>query len=238
MFRFEDLDSVTRSRMLEEFRAEEGTRPYWSQRLSQRGLAEFSKLMEQAIASGNEVSLAQVLADPAFWKPSAPFVRSRKTHYRSINPTKAAESLAVTEFNTWYVRGFARRLLEENEELCEVYRAAPAWEPRRECLQHDGRTYPVLEIYNGHRARYWPPPGNPGALSIPVGTNCHHTIRRLRTRRSNRVSGLCPLRGCGSHLFGHAVARRGVCRLSHREFQLQPWRAVPPFAPRPIRGLT
>jgi len=172
--------------MLEEFRREWSTNSYKSTRLSNRGLEEFPKLMEEAINSGNEVTLAHALSNRAFWKPSEEFERSGRTHRRTITPANAAESLAITEFNTWYVRGLSRRLLDEGEESCEVYRAAPAWVPRDECLQHDGARYAVRDIHDGHRARYWPPPGNPHALSIPIGTNCHHTIRR--TSRPSTVS--------------------------------------------------
>jgi hypothetical protein len=38
----------------------------------------------------------------------------------------------------------------------------------------------VREIHDGHRARYWPAPGNPGAFSIPFAPGCHHTIRRIK----------------------------------------------------------
>lgn len=181
MFNFEQLDDITRQYMLSEFRAEEVSgNPYRSTRLSPAGLLAFPKLMVEAILRGNEETLAQALSNPQHWKPTEPYTRSGVTRQRRINPIKAAEFLARTEFNTWYVRGLARRLLDEGEQYCQVYRAAPAWEPRAECLQHDGKIYSVQEIYDGHRARYWPPPGNPTALSIPVGTNCHHSIRRVR----------------------------------------------------------
>ncbi len=179
LFHFEDLDEVTRRWMLEEFRAEWSQNPYKSPRLSQPGLAAFSELMEAAILSGNEVTLSMALSNRTYWKRSEPFERRGRTYDRDINPVKAAQSLAITEFNTWCVRGLSRRLMEEGEGMCEVYRADSTWQPRAECVRHDGARYEVRAIYNGHRARYWPLPGNPGALSIPVGTNCHHTIRRI-----------------------------------------------------------
>jgi hypothetical protein len=90
----------------------------------------------------------------------------------------AAERLAVTEFNTWYVRGLAKRLLDEGVTQCQVYRAAlPKWEPA-DCTKHEGQAYPVKDVYDGHRAKYWPEPRNPNAFSIPAGPSCHHTIRR------------------------------------------------------------
>lgn len=187
MYNFEELDGITRRWMLEEFRAEENSgNPYRSPRLSALGLKIFPAVMEQAIHEGNEVSLTQSLSQPTYWKPSEPYMKSGLKHQRKINPAKAAEFLARTEFNTWYVKGFARRLIKEKEELCQVYRAAPAWEPRGECLQHEGKLYKVQAIYGSHRARYWPPPGNPKALSIPVGTNCHHSIRRVSKRSDKK----------------------------------------------------
>ncbi len=181
MFNFEELDEITRNWMLNEFHAEEASgNPYRSSRLSPQGLSVFPIAMENAIRHGNEETLGRSLSNPEYWNPTETYVRSGVTRERKVNPEKAAEFLAYTEFNTWYVRGFARRLIEEGEERCQVYRAAPAFQPRAECLKHDNKIYSVKEIYDGHRARYWPPPGNPNALSIPVGTNCHHSIRRVR----------------------------------------------------------
>src|SRR6266566_1542648 len=176
MFQFEELDDITRRWLLEEFRAEWGTNPYKSPRLSVAGLAAFQGLMEAAILTGNEVTLTRALANRVYWRPSERYERRGRNLARIVNPVKAAQALAVTEFNTWYVRGFSRRLIEEGEQMCEVYRADAAWQPRAECLRHDRARYDVRAIFDGHRARYWPPPGNPAALSIPVGPNCHHTI--------------------------------------------------------------
>ena len=39
--------------------------------------------------------------------------------------------------------------------------------------------YDVTTSTGEGRARYWPH-ANPTALSIPVSTNCHHSIRRVR----------------------------------------------------------
>lgn len=180
MFQFEELDKLTRKFMLQEFKAEEAEIPYRSPRLSATGLEAFPRLMEEAILSGNEETLCRALSSPGYWKPYETYVRGGIIRQKRINPAKAAEFLAITEFNTWYVRGLAKRLLEEGEHFCQVYRAAPAWNPRGECLQHDGQVYALLDIYNGHRARYWPELGNPRTLSIPVGTNCHHSIRRVK----------------------------------------------------------
>jgi len=188
LFQFEELDDVTRRCMLEEFRAEWSTNPDKSPRLSAAGLAAFPGLMEAAILNGNEVTLARALANRGYWRPSELYARGGRGHARIVNPAKAAQALAITEFNTWYVRGLSRKLIEEGEKRCEVYRADAAWQPRAECLRHDRARYDVHTIFDGHRARYWPPPGDTAALSIPVGPNCHHTIRRIpRIQGQQRV---------------------------------------------------
>jgi hypothetical protein len=92
-----------------------------------------------------------------------------------------AKVFALTDFNTWYVRAICVLLMEEGIEECEIYRAEKAYEPRGECLGLEGRRLSVREVYAGHRARYYPEETkNPLALSVPIGPNCHHSIRRIK----------------------------------------------------------
>lgn len=99
MFNFEELDDTTRRYMLSEFRSEEESgSPYPSPRLSPAGILAFPKAMEEAILRGNEETLAQALSHPAYWKAAETYVRAGITHQRRINPAKAAEFLARTEF--------------------------------------------------------------------------------------------------------------------------------------------
>lgn len=181
MFNFEELDEKTRKYMLEEFEKEiSGNNPYRSKEFSDEGWRQFPEIMKRAILYGNEETLIKDLQNPTYWKDYGErfMKKTGKVIRYKIDPVVAAERFAQTEFNTWYVRGLARRLLEEGVENCQVYRAAPAINPRIECCGYEGQVFSVKDIYNGHRKRYWPEPGDPDALSIPVGPNCHHTIRR------------------------------------------------------------
>jgi hypothetical protein len=181
MFSFEELDEETRRWMLIEFQDEENSgKPYRSPRLSEIGLANYPDIMEKAISNGNEEYLKEALSQQEYWNSAESSHKGLKVYSKTINYEKAAKSLAYSEFNTWYVRGLARRLIEEGVDKCQVYRAAIAEEPRTECLQHENEIYSVKEIYAGHRARYWGDSINPTAFSIPVGPNCHHSIRRVR----------------------------------------------------------
>lgn len=180
MMQFDELDNVTRGWMLKEFHAEQNElNPYRSKEMTELGKSEFLQIMERAIREGNEITLAKGLVSPDYWLRNGHFQRNGKSYQRKIDPGDSSKRFALTEFNTWYVRGFSRRLMEEKGEFCEVYRAALASQPRPVCQDHDGKRFRVIDIYQGHRARYWPAT-NESAFSIPIGPNCHHTIRRIK----------------------------------------------------------
>ena len=133
--------------------------------------------MRNAICDGDIPCLINALSNHMFWNTTEPYTRGI-TSEKNI-PSNAVETLAHTEFTTWYTRGFARRLMEEGIDFCEIYRAKTANTPRCECTKFEGRTVKVKKIYDGHRAKYHPTK-NHTAFSIPSGALCHHTIRRLK----------------------------------------------------------
>lgn len=144
-------------------------------------MAAFPEHMREAIQLGNEQTLLVALNRAGYWNPTEQYERSGIVRPRNINRQQAAEQLSLSEFNTWYVKGLAKRLMDEGVRSCEAYRGTmPKWEPG-DCAAHEGQIYSVEEIYRGHRARYWPTPGNPNAISIPFTPGCHHTIRRVKT---------------------------------------------------------
>ncbi len=135
--------------------------------------------MRDAIGQGTEESLAVALADAGLWEPVETYVRDGVTHERKRNIQQSSERLATTEFSTWYVRGLARQLMDEGVEKCQVCRGAqPKWEPR-DCAKHEGLVLDVKTVYDNHRVRYWPEPGNKEALSIPLAPGCPHVIKRV-----------------------------------------------------------
>ena len=178
---FEELDDTTRQYMSQEFEVEIASRnPYFGKNLSAEGRSVFPELMRKAIATGNEETLGAALNRADLWNEMETYVRNGVARDRRINVRQASERLALTEFNTWYVRGLARRLIDEEVTHCQAYRAAqPKWEPA-DCTAHENQIFAVQEIYEGHRARYWPVV-NSTAVSIPFGPGCHHTIRRVRS---------------------------------------------------------
>lgn len=178
MMNYLDLDPNTRKWMLEEFNAEQSqTNHFQPTELNQTGLRAFPDIMRQVIQNGNIDSLATALSDPSFWNPTRTYMRKGKPVTQTIDPSSSAKRLAHSEFNTWYTRGFARRLKEEGQTECEVYRADSAAQPNCECTSLENTTVLVDRIYNGHRAKYHPV-ANSDAFSIPSSPFCHHTITR------------------------------------------------------------
>ncbi len=180
MMNFAELDENTRRYMATEFDLEQASdNPYCGELLSPKGSDSWPGHFRYAVQHGNEESLTLALNDASYWNATEPYERNGIVRDRAINILQAATRLSLNEFNTWYVRGLAKRLLDEGVMQCQAYRGMmPKWEPG-ECATHEGQIFSVEEIYAGHRARYWPKPGNPHAVSIPFTPGCHHTIRRV-----------------------------------------------------------
>jgi hypothetical protein len=100
-----DLDRTTRECMLQEFDREQATLPYISPVLSAYGRSVWPSLMREAIEMGDDVSLFNdLLAVPSVFIQQESYRRQGVTRMRTVNARQAAERLATSEFNTWYVR--------------------------------------------------------------------------------------------------------------------------------------
>lgn len=164
--------------MLVEFKAEENDKPYRPTRLNETGRGKFVEMMERAIQTGDIQSLEAEVSAGCLKSTELRTVNG-KTYWAKV-PSNAAHILAHTEFSTWYTKGLARRLIEEGDEKCEVYRAEAAARPRCRCSRLEGNIVSVRDVYNGHRKYHYAVPQE--AISIPGGPLCHHTIRRVKRR--------------------------------------------------------
>jgi hypothetical protein len=175
-----NLDPATRTKMIEEYDAEQSRWPYIPPTLSVFGRSIWPGVMREAIVNGDDHTLNLVLLHaPGVFNPQEEYRRGGTVRLRALNPVQAAERLATSEFNTWYVRGFAARCLAEGIDTLQVYRAAEAkWAPA-ECSTHEGMVVSTRAVYDGHRARYWPVK-QPDAFSIPFQPGCHHSVRTVQ----------------------------------------------------------
>lgn len=181
MLALAELDETTRQHMLREFRAEQSNTdigPYRPRAYIGRDDF-FVRAMERALSEGDEISLMEDLTDPSLWDEYSVRPGKRRLVEYTDRYDVQAKRFAITDFNTWYVRGLAARLIEERVDRCEIYRADAAYQPRNECRRLEGLQLSVSQVYEGHRIRYHAVRVDRRALSIPVGPNCHHSIRRI-----------------------------------------------------------
>ncbi|WP_089153797.1 hypothetical protein [Micromonospora sp. NBS 11-29] len=174
-----DLDPATREYMLREFNSEQAGSPFLPPTLSAQGRTLWPTMMRNAIEFGDDDTLINdLLSTPGMFSPQEAYTRNGVPRTRKVNLRQVAERLGTSEFNTWYVRGLAARFIVEGISHVMIYRAA---EPKRAvagCTQHEGSIVSVQEVYDGHRARYWPAE-DPNAFSIPFQPGCHHSIGRV-----------------------------------------------------------
>ena len=81
MFRFEELDDMTRRCMLDEFRAGESSSsppPFRPANLTPEGGAVFAEIMQRALLGGDEQTLAHELALPSYWNTITKEMRKGK----------------------------------------------------------------------------------------------------------------------------------------------------------------
>jgi hypothetical protein len=153
-------------------------REVYGRHLTDAGWEAFLDTMPAALDRYDETWLRALMAQPSYFlSGDARRTGSGVTALVAINYQMAAAVLCQTEFNTAYVRGMARTLLARGETHCLVYRAGGVERQRDDCADWEGQTVELTAVLAGHRARYWPPPGDPNAFSIPLGPYCNHSIR-------------------------------------------------------------
>lgn len=127
------VDERTRTLMLNEVdydaaRQELHISPY----LSGQGQRDYEQLLREAIESGDEETLAARLAEHRRMARTA-HRRKPEGGYTIVTvPHNAAEMIADSEFNRYYIRALCRRALEDGITELIVYRAKPVSDPRPE----------------------------------------------------------------------------------------------------------
>lgn len=130
---FENLDDRTRQLMLDEMDYDiANNQLHISPFLSGQGQRDYANLLREALQNGNDETLAQNLREHRRILRTLP--RRNPTGGYSIAATaeNAAEVLAESEFNRYYIRALARRAIEDGIQELVVYRAKPVRTPRPE----------------------------------------------------------------------------------------------------------
>ena len=172
---FENLDDRTRQLMLGEMEYDiANNQLHISPFLSGQGQRDYTNLLREALQSGNDETLAQNLREHRRILRTLP--RRNPTGGYSIAATaeNAAQVLAESEFNRYYIRALARRAIEDGIQELVVYRAKPVQNPRPESEARVETAIPPQELLNDLRAH---PGDERPTLGVPSGPNSGLSVR-------------------------------------------------------------
>src|SRR6476659_11474954 len=111
---FENLDDRTRKLMLDEMEYDiEHDQLHISPFLSGQGERDYTNLLREALQSGNDETLAQSLRVHRRILKTLPRRNPKGGYSIAATAENAAEVLAESEFNRYYIRGLARRAIED-----------------------------------------------------------------------------------------------------------------------------
>ncbi len=165
----ENLDDRTRKLMLEEMEYDIAhNQLHISPFLSGQGQHDYPRLLQQAIQSGNDESLAESLRLHRRILRTLPRRQAKGGYSMIATPQNAADILAESEFNRYYIRGLARRAMEDNISQLIIYRAKPAQNPRPESEARTETSLSPQELLEDLRAH---PGDEPPTLGVPAGPN-------------------------------------------------------------------
>ena len=172
---FENLDERTRQLMLDEVEYDIAhNQLHISPFLSGQGQWDYADLLRKAIQKGNDTTLVKDLQARRRIVRALPRRKPQGGYVIAATVENAAEVLAESEFNRYYISGLARRALEDDIPELVVYRAKPARNPRPESearLEMALSPKALLEDLRAHPGDELP------ALGIPSGPNSGLTVR-------------------------------------------------------------
>jgi hypothetical protein len=173
---FENLDDRTRQLMLDEMDYDIAhNQLHISPFLSGQGERDYANLLREAIQNGNDETLAQSLREHRRILRTLPRRQPKAGGYSiAATPENAAQVLAESEFNRYYIRALARRAIEDGIPELVIYRAKPVSNPRPASEARVETTLSPEELLEDLRSH---PGDEPPTLGVPSGPNSGLSVR-------------------------------------------------------------
>ena len=169
-----NLDDRTRQLMLDEMEYDIAhNQLHISPLLSGQGQRDYANLLRQAIEHGTDETLAEDLRAHRRITRTLPRRRPKGGFAIAAAPVNAADIVAESEFNRYYIRALARRAIEEGIPDLVIYRAKMVQSPRPESEALIESTLPANELLEDLRAH----PAEPPKLGVPSGPNSGLSVR-------------------------------------------------------------
>ncbi|MDQ5985887.1 MAG: hypothetical protein CSYNP_01604 [Syntrophus sp. SKADARSKE-3] len=165
---YRNLDERTRMLMLIEIDRDINSRTlYISDNLNIQGKNDYSNLLRNAAASGNDMTLAADIKVCLNSHEKPRLLKSGEYSKPPIMRSNAHEMLAEGEFNRFYVRAVCSCAMEDGLNNVIVYRAKYVNNPRPESDAKIGEAISAQALLSDLRAN----PGVDTALGLPPGPN-------------------------------------------------------------------
>ena len=172
---YENLDERTRQLMLDEMDYDIAhNQLHISPFLSGQGQRDYANLLREAIQSGYDETLAESLREHRRLIKTLPRRKPKGGFAISGTPENAAEVLAESEFNRYYIRALARRAIEDGIPELVIYRAKPVQKPRVESEARVETTISPADLLEDLRSH---PGDEPPTLGVPAGPNSGLSVR-------------------------------------------------------------
>lgn len=169
-----NLDERTRQLMLDEMEYDIAhNQLHISPFLSGQGQRDYANLLREAIQSGTDETFAQELRAHRRITRTLPRRKPKGGFGIAAAPSNAAEILAESEFNRFYIRALARRAIEDGIPELVVYRAKKAVQPRAESETLVETAIPAQDLLDDLRSH----PDQPPTLGVPSGPNSGLSVR-------------------------------------------------------------
>lgn len=143
-FAFDELSQSTRVYMLQELDLDEAASgPYMSSRFTSEGREQYAALLRSALTDGSPETLYEALNERGILEVSETLASGL---IKKV-PSNAAQLLADSEFNRYYVRGVCRAASDGDDDAeVEVYRARVSSKPRPESEDLVGSTVSAKQL--------------------------------------------------------------------------------------------
>ncbi|HUE98493.1 MAG TPA: hypothetical protein VMN99_04515 [Anaerolineales bacterium] len=172
---FENLDERTRQLMLDEMEYDiANNQLHISPFLSGQGQRDYTNLLREALQSGNDETLANSLREHRRILRTLPRRNPSGGYSIAATAENAAQVLAESEFNRYYIRALARRAMEDGISELIIYRAKPVSTPRPESEARIETSLPAQELLEDLRSH---PGDEKPALGVPSGPNSGLSVR-------------------------------------------------------------
>ncbi|MBC8042438.1 MAG: hypothetical protein IAF08_03245 [Rhizobacter sp.] len=170
-----NLDVRTRELMLEELNADIASKHlYFSSRLSAVGLKDFPGLLKEAVANHDDAWLAAELNTNERLLSIKPRRTVKGGYTIAAVPENAAEILAESEFNRYYIRGLCRKAIEQGKGEVEIYRAKSVATPRAWSERRIGRRIDAAALLRDLRSHE-----APSRFRLPAGANSGLSVKLI-----------------------------------------------------------